>query len=485
MQTKLAFNEEEKPAGKLEAFYARCAEVGRFCAEMQKPLVAHHYDADGLSAGALVVSALKRLELEPIPLMQKQLVEESLEHLKKTADKNGCDGIIFVDFGSGYLSLFEKLLSDRKVAVIDHHEREKPGDECALRDFAQANAHDFGVDGGTEASAASTAFLCFNQYAFDDLAELAIVGAVGDMQDIGGLKGANAEVVRQAAKSGHCEISQDLRMFGKVSRPLANFLAFCDEPFIPKISGNERAAAKFLLDNNIPMFHTEEEAKVWLHYYDLSGEQRRTLASAIINHCLANGIRKEIVEGMVGEVYSLPKRTRNTELFDAYEFATMLNACGRHGHTEIGLAVCMREEGAYEKARELLARHRSLIRQGIMFARRKAADFGSFYFVDGRGEISDLVIGTVVNALRGSALFETDKPFIAFSTSEEGKLKVSGRASKQLVARGLKLNVVMAEASKGFGVGGGHAPAAGANIEPGSESEFLKRCAQIISSQIA
>jgi RecJ-like exonuclease len=482
VQTKLDYSEEERPAGKLALFSACCDEVGRFCSALRKPLVVHHYDADGLSSGAVVVGALKKLGREPVALMQKQLVEESLEHIRNAAKKLDCDGVVFVDFGSGYYSLIEKILGEEKIAVIDHHEPEKA---TRRKGFAEANPHFFGVDGGSEASASTTAFLCFKQYAFNELAELAIVGAVGDMQDAGGLKGANLEVAREAERNGYCETTKDLRLFGRVSRPLANFLAFCDEPFIPGLAGNERAAAKFLLDNGIPLYREEGGKRVWLHYYDLSLEQRRKLASAVINHCLAHGVSKEIVAEMIGEVYSLPRRPRNTELYDAYEFATLLNACGRHGHPEQGIAVCLGEESAYEKARELLALHRALIRKGIALARKKAVDFGVFYFVDGRKEISDLVIGTVANALRASALFPEDKPFIALSLSEEGKLKFSARASKALVEKGLNLNKVMSEAAKGLGVGGGHAAAAGANIEPGSEGEFLKRCAKAIEAQIA
>lgn len=468
----------------LQAFFSQCENVGRFCRDLERPLVVHHYDADGLSSGAATIWALRRLGRETAHITQKQLTEEAIDNTATIAEQKNCDGIVFVDFGSGYLSLLEKRLQNFRVAIIDHHEADKPIEECSLKNVIQANAHDWGEAEYDNASAASTAYLSFRQFGFYDLAELAIAGAVGDMQDRGGLKGANAEIVKEAEEKGYCNRAVDLRFFGKVSRPLTSFLSFCEEPLIPGISGNERKAAQFLLDNGFELSRGEGVEKKWLHYCDLNEDEKKRFASALLNHCLANGVPSDLVEEMVGEVYYFPKRPQKTELAEAYEFATLLNACGRHDNVEAGLSVCMNEEGSYERARLLLSQHRTLIRHGLLLARKKAVDLGSFYFFDGRGEVSDTVLGTVANAIRGSAVFKEDKPFVAFSTNEKGDLKVSSRGSKHLIERGLNLKEVMKNAAEGIGVGGGHNIAAGANLKPGSESEFLKRCSKLIAEQL-
>ena len=55
------------------------------------------------------------------------------------------------------------------------------------------------------------------------------------------------------------------------------------------------------------------------------------------------------IERLIGEVYILLREKEGTEMRDASEFSTLLNATARYDHAEIGLAVCMgNREEAYE-----------------------------------------------------------------------------------------------------------------------------------------
>ena len=81
---------------------------------------------------------------------------------------------------------------------------------------------------------------------------------------------------------------------------------------------------------------------------------------------------------------------------------------------------------------------------------------------------------------------EVDKsrPLFAFAHSDEG-VKVSARATKTLVSRGLDLSVVMRKAAETMGgAGGGHNIAAGATIPYNREEEFLELAQNIIMDQM-
>ncbi len=493
-----------------DAFLAKCLEVGNACKAFENPIIVHHYDADGISTGSVVALALKRLG-KPFDMhVAKRIDEETIARIAEAGRP-----AIFCDLGSGALSKIMQKFESSKFAVIDHHELDATVGEIERQKISEANQLAFGFDGPTDASASTVAYLCFRAESEETrkrLSELAIVGAIGDMQDASGvgLHSLNRIVLDDAMALGSVNRTKDLRVFGRVSRTLVNFLSYCTEPFLPGLTGNEKACAQFLQKHGIPLVEGEElpeadralgaagaktshaerdvggEKKKWLHYYDLPLEKRVDLASAIVEYAYASGLEEHAIRAMIGEVYLFPNEKQNTEAYDAYEFSTTLNACGRHDLPENGVKLCLGEdENALAEARTVLELHRRMIRNGIFFARKRVNDFGSFYFLDGRGEISDTVIGTVAGEFLGSGLVKRDKPILAFSLDEKGDVKVSGRGTKELLEKGLDLNQLMRKATEGFGLGGGHKIAAGASIlQKGKETEFLMRAKEILKKQI-
>ena len=78
---------------------------------------------------------------------------------------------------------------------------------------------------------------------------------------------------------------------------------------------------------------------------------------------------------------------------------------------------------------------------------------------------------------------DESKPVFAFADTEEGEVKVSARASKNLVESGINLKeIVKKAAEKVGGEGGGHAAAAGAIIPKGSVEAFIKNVEIILNS---
>ncbi|MFQ5405569.1 MAG: DHH family phosphoesterase [Candidatus Micrarchaeia archaeon] len=481
-QTTLSTEKKETSKERdLEGFLQTCEKVGNACASFQDVIVTHHYDCDGIATGSITALALKnagvKLELKAVKRVDEALVDELVQTGKQ---------VVFCDCGSGTLSKIIEKLKPTEFAVIDHHEL----DGARTTDVLEANNMAHGFTGSLDASASIVAYFCFrsNKEVKGRTAEIALVGAVGDMQDAHGkgFQHLNRLALNDALEEGVAVTNHDLRIFGRVSRTVVNFLSYCTEPFLPGLTGNEKACAAFLQKHGIPLWTETDGENKWLHYYDLDVDMRQKLVSALVEYAFEKGIDQQTIKAMVGEVYLFPKEEENTELYDAYEFSTMLNATGRHSKAELGVAVCMGEDpDALKNARSVLSLHRSMIRKGIFYARKRVNDFGSFYFLDARGQISDTIIGTVAGEFLGSGSVPRDKPILAFSTDEKGDVKISGRGTKELLERGLDLNQLMREATEEIGLGGGHAIAAGASIlEKGKENEFLKRAKEILKKQL-
>src|SRR3989338_1490482 len=139
-------------------------------------VVIHHYDADGCSSGAILYEALRREGKKVSKMWIKQLYRENIPEIKGKG-KN----YIFVDFGSGQLQYLIEEFGEN-LFVFDHHEKTSAQHPNHFSPF------DYGVNGGNEVSASGIAFLFAHTLDSEniDLVPLAIVGAVGDIQDFSG-----------------------------------------------------------------------------------------------------------------------------------------------------------------------------------------------------------------------------------------------------------------------------------------------------------
>ena len=203
------------------------------------------------------------------------------------------------------------------------------------------NPHLFGLDGSYEISGAGATYLVSK--ALDkqnaDLAALAIIGAVGDLQDrrFCELRGVNRDIINHALSTNSLSVIQDLRCFGKETRPLPKLLQFANDPFIPGITGREEACSTFLQDLGIRLKDGEEQRR-WIH---LEAWEKQKIVSALTQMLLAKGFGYRIALRLIGENYLLIREEIGTELHDAKEFATLLNSTGRYGQEEVGLQVCL------------------------------------------------------------------------------------------------------------------------------------------------
>ncbi|MFH1257546.1 MAG: DHH family phosphoesterase [Candidatus Micrarchaeota archaeon] len=478
---------EGPPQQDIDAFVSFAKLQGkRVLDTFKEALIVNHFDCDGITSGSITALALKSRNI-PFKMLTVKKMDDSVINAARDDSSNY---VIFVDIGTGFLNQLNGLAKQGKSIVqIDHHSPEKI--DSKSDGLILVNCHNFNIDGAFYACSSSTAYFTFAENTVVEqakkMAELGIVGAVGDVQDSYGLRGPNRLMLEEAKKIKVVTVLRDLKLFGRVSRTLVNFLNYSSEPFLPSLTGNPKNCALFLKRNHVPLFREEDGKRIWLRYYDLSKEERLHLIGSLINFCIEKRISEDAIKWMIGDVYLFPHENSQTELYDAYEFSSMLNACGRSGKPDAGVRLCMAEPEAYEEARALLQQHRIEISKGIAFARKYAEDMGAFYLLDGRKAISDSVIGTVAGSYFNSGSIPREKPILALSIDENSNIKASGRGWKGLIEKGLDLGKIMNVSSKeAGGFGGGHSVAAGASFPNTDEAlrKFLLRAKKEIRQQL-
>lgn len=438
-------------------------------------LVVSHHDADGVTACAIMVDALRSLDKKCDFKVLKQLDSLTISEIKDYK----AETIVFTDMGAGQLTLLEEN-GITGCFIVDHHNPEK---ESPL----QINPHTFGYNGGLEVSGSGMAYLVAKSLGRKNLAHLAVVGAVGDMQDNGGkLHSINRMIMFDAIEQGTLKVKNDLRLFGRQSRSLMQMLAYASDPVLPSLSGDQLACGQFLESNDIPL--KGGESGQWRNYVDLTHRERKRLTTALYIHLLDYNTPEFVIQRMIGEVYTLTREVRKTELRDAKEFATLLNACGRQEQPHIGVKVCLGDRGeALASARELLESHRRQLSEGIGYLADKGVlSSENTYFFNAEGRIAESIVGVVAGMAYGARIIPPDKPVLGFALDRDDPtmLKVSARANWALIRSGIHLGNAMREGSRAFGgEGGGHDIAAGARIPADKKHEFIDQVNQIFKKQ--
>ncbi len=451
-------------------------DVARYIEDKDNFIVLNDYDADGLSAGAIIRKTLNRLG--------KKYEAETLKHFSKEEIKKykGREKpFILIDFGSGYLDMLKEELTNGEYCIIDHHEIEGETSHPHL------NPHLSGHDGSSEISSSGLSYFVAREINKSniDLAKIGIVGALGDMQysDDNRLIGLNQEVVKDAEKSGELEAREDITLFGRHSRPIIPFLAYSTDPYLPGLTNNRGECREFLRHLEIDIKDGEGNMR---YYCDLSDEEKKKLISGLHVYGRQKGVPERVLKNLVGEVYEMKKEPKKSPVKDGKEFSTLLNSCGRHEEPEIGIKVAMGDrEEHFKEAKNLLKTHRRKLRKGIEYAKEEGVEEKeNIYFLDGEGEIPHTLIGIVVGMLYSTNEIDRKKAIIGSAEKEEDKIKFSGRGNKTLVNKGLNLGEAMYQASEKLeGEGGGHDVAAGATVPKEKKTKFLETIDEQIKNQ--
>ena len=455
-------------------------------------LVATHIDADGISAAAVATTAVERMGARPRTMFFKKLDDKALRALEE-ADS---DIIWFTDLGSGSIS----KMSGLHAIVTDHHIPDVSPSGAAsdgqakLTDFGNlphVNPHLHGMSGANELSGAGAAFLTAvaADEANADLSPLALLGSIGDLQDqkTRRLEGLNRLILSVALDLGLVEVCEDIRYFGRETRPVFKMLEYSSDPYLPRITGRQQEAISFLLGLDVEL----KDGDTWRTWAMLSDEERLRTIEALRNHLVACRRKEATIERLTGEVYTLLREEPGSPVRDMKEYATLLNACGRHGRAEVGMKICAGDRGeALSEGYSLLRDHRSALSRALEIARAKGITrMKHIQYFDAEDEIEETIVGTVAGMLLGSNGMDRTAPMVAFAESFEPgdvqMVKVSSRGTQDLVAMGLDLSAAMRHVAQQVGgVGGGHNIAAGATIPSDARPEFLRQLDEIVGHQL-
>jgi single-stranded-DNA-specific exonuclease len=198
--------------------------------KVQEPIkIVSHLDADGLSSATILIKAFIRDKKD----FSLSIVRQLDENVIKELSYEDYNYFLFVDLGSGFLSLIHKHLNDRRIFILDHHIPEN-----FENNFIHINPHLFGLDSWS-ISGSGLAYLFAKELDENnkDFAYISVIGGLGDFIDFN--QGFNEVILKDAVDSGKLEIKKGLKMFGTQTRYLHKLLQYSTDPYIPGVTGSE------------------------------------------------------------------------------------------------------------------------------------------------------------------------------------------------------------------------------------------------------
>jgi single-stranded-DNA-specific exonuclease len=433
------------------------AELGSCIASGKQIRLISHNDVDGLSAGTLLFLALRDHGADIHLTFTSHVYREELPELVSS----GPDVLVFCDMGSDLVPDLRR--GKIPFLVLDHHATDQ-------RDEALVNPEALGMDGTREVSGAGVAYLVAK--ALDPgnagLAPIAICGAFGDMQS---LVGENERIAADAESRGLAKRRKEIRLIGRVDRPVEYSLAYSTLPFLKGLSGNPMAANTFLKETGIDVGPKETIA-------GLDDEMERQLISGLVEYMVQQDASTFEAERIFGLTFRLPKMPVPTmdDLVDYVE------ACGALGNYSTAFSLLSGDGSAREDSERSRLAYKERIFEGVgLFEDAVHLDNIDYLVMEGWSKFSGKLA-----AIYANAGFSGNRRPIFTINVEDDWAKVSARVNPQLVERGLDLGAALSAVAPRFGGnGGGHDVAAGAKFPRAQMEGLLRELDREVGSQLA
>lgn len=451
-----------------EALHSFCDKISDVLVAGKEIVVITHIDADGITSGSIVTKALIRKNAKCVLRTVSDMNPNVIARLKE----EGHEFYIICDLGAGFAAEIQKALGENHL-IIDHHQLP----ESEMENDRVLNAWKYGIDGGKEVSAGGMAYMVASTLDSRnrDLSSLAVVAAVADRQDQGEKKsliGLNTEVADVAKSLGLVSIDLDLMLIGRETRPVHESLAYTSFPYIDGLTWNADSCLSLL---NMAGIKLKDDGR-WRVLAELSEDEKSKMLEAIAKFVSHASRSSDVIDDLVGYIYTLLREDKRSMLRDAREFSTILNACGRIRKAGVGVAICLGDRTSMLKQGEsIVGEYRSALRNYIstIFSERwRLVDDGKTVLVNGEGLIAEDMLGAVSSLLSGSPSLYGRLLFIR-TKAEDGSYKFSSRKCLRCESNA-NLGLLMRECSSRFnGNGGGHDAAAGARVAGDKVEEFI------------
>jgi single-stranded-DNA-specific exonuclease len=435
--------------------------------------IVSHLDSDGISAAALLVKLCQLKGIQHTLSIVPQLDENKLIELSKEKD----DFFVFADIGSGQISLINHLMKDKQVLILDHHSPEKVQPDPHL---THINPHNFNINGSQDISGSGVVYLFCRAIheGIKEFAYVAIIGAIGDVQEVSGFSSLNQEILQDALNSKKIRTQKGLKIFGLQTRPLYKLLEYSSDINLPGISGSKSGAIQFLQEIGID----PKNGSKWRKFNDLTGEEISTL----ITNLILKRKNEPNPEDILGNRYLLMDEKHDSPFHDLKEFSTILNGCGRLQRPTLGIGALLDEPNAKRHALKALAEYKSEIVQFMNWFReergKKILEENNYVIINGQNKVPSTMIGTMSSIISKSQLVKKEI-FILGLARQEDKTKVSLRVSSN--DDKINLREILQTITKEIGgEAGGHKFAAGAIIPTDKEQEFINKAKKILKKII-
>ena len=462
-----------------------CEKITSIVDNNKETYVITHLDADGIISGSIISILLIRLGAKCCIRTVSELTVNVIEQLKAESH----DFYIFTDLGAGIAKELHTALEDRWM-VIDHHQIPNQELKATYNDHV-LNSWSYGIDGGKEVSSGGMAYLLASTLhrKSKDLSCIAVVSAIADRQDQGAKKsllGINAEIAKTAESEGLLRVDLDLMFTGRETKPLHEAIAYTSFPYIDGLTWNSENSYTLLKNAGIKM---KDNGGRWRVLSGITEEERGIILDAIAKFVVTSTKKNggsHIIDDLSGYVYTLINEDQRSQLRDAREFSTMLNACGRIRRAGVGIGICMGDRnGMLSEAEKITTDYRSALRKYIstIFAEKwRLFDDGRSVFINGEGLIAEDMLGAISSLLSGSPTFESKLLFVR-TLSKDGDYKISSR--KCLMCESMvNLGMMLRNCSEAVGgIGGGHSAAAGCRIPSAKLENFLSSIRSIIADE--
>ncbi len=431
----------EKECGFLESEIKRIAEKFKLVSHDKEVFVVSHFDTDGITSAAILLKALKRMDVRFSVKIIKTLERDFVFDLPH--DKI----IFFLDLASSSLNYIkESGLSN--VFIIDHHQliQEIPsGIDIINPELCDKQ----------KISSSGLTYLFCKELNIEnkDSAKLAILGMIGD----------TLEKEIDKLNHGILEDADVKRRRGLLiypsTRPINRTLEYSSNPYIPGVTGNVVGVVELLRDAGI----TTEEGK-YKSLIELSDDEMERLVTSIM---LRMHMQRQ--DNIVGDIYLIKMFNK---LEDARELSAKINACSRLGDSYSALLFCLENPNVKNQVESIHVKYRQYIVSGLKYFNGTDKICGNgFVLVNARDNIKDTIIGTISSIVSNSSIYDIGTSIIGMSYSGEKNIKISVR-SVGSVGRNLR-EVLTRVIDEIGGEVGGHEYACGATISKDNEDAFI------------
>lgn len=436
-----------------------------------------HLDADGLCASAIIAKTLVHKHIIFRISTVQNIKNIDIQRYINNHEKH----ILFIDCGSLQIEDIIAHCKNKNVLIFDHHPIEKkdiPGHIIHINPLLH------NLNPNTDICTSGMAYFWAkhtNQTLAEQFSQVALMGAIGDMQELNGFHGLNKLILRDAIEHHSVVQEKTPRFFGIQSKPLTKLLAECEFD-IPNINRSLPQAERFI--QKIGICPTLGDRAI--RYMDLTKAEKRLLCHAIEKS------REQCIhpKDFYWTTYSHKHQPLGSATRDLRESASLLNACGKLAKPSIGLGLILQDQGCLKLANHISKAYAQHMNKALRWYQANKHDTDAIVtkknliILQTQDNIVESMIGPLTAMVANDQTTKKGSMVMCLAHTQEEKTKISLRATPSIASE-FDLCALMHSITKKIGNGecGGHAHAAGGLIDRNSQDKFISTTLELLQQK--